>query len=177
LDAGLSSGAAVGEVRSSTSIEGSAAAAPALGGTIDNRILGVLGGAMLLAALMLFVTGVGDIGQGAVEGAGPPRLGLVDPADGAVVTGRLRLVFRVERERLTSMPTGWGVGGHHVHAEINGQELMPAASDISRQAGESYIWMLPELPLGDVSVRLIWSDSRHRPVKGGSSDQISVRLE
>ena len=148
------------------------------GGTLYDRGLGLVGGAMLLAALVLFVFGGrGDDGGISVAAAGPAQLALLAPGNGAVVSSPLRLTFRTAGAGLTSTPTGWGVDGHHVHAEINGQEVMPGQKDISRAADDSYVWVLPESPRGDVSVRLVWSDSRHRAVVGGATEQIWIRVE
>jgi hypothetical protein len=147
------------------------------GGTLYDRALGLVGGAMLLAALVLFVFGGRGDGGGTSVGAGPAQLALSAPGNGAVVSTPLRLTFRTAGAALTSTPTGWGVDGHHVHAEINGQEVMPGQKDISRAADDSYVWVLPESPRGDVSVRLVWSDSRHRAVVDGATERIWIRVE
>lgn len=132
---------------------------------------------MLIAALVVFVVGGPGDGQASAVASDLPQLSLVEPVNGATVAGPLRLVFSSGGERLMWMPTGWGVGGHHVHVEVNGVEVMPGPSDISPQSGDRYSWVVANAPLGELTVRLIWSDSRHRPVDGGGSDTRSIRLE
>jgi hypothetical protein len=106
----------------------------------------------------------------------PPPLVLLDPVEGAIVTGRVALTFEVPVE-LRRSRDGWENGGFHVHAGVDGQELMPGRTDIERLPGNRYRWTLPPLPPGERTLRLFWSDARHRPLADGGSEprRIEVR--
>ncbi len=145
------------------------------GTSLRDRVLGIAGGAMLVAALAVLVAGgPGDDGQ-AVAGV-PSPLVLISPVDGAAVAGPVELVFTASGADLAPNPTGWGAEGFHVHAELDGVERMPAMADI-RRMGDRYAWTLADPPTGAITVRLLWSDSRHRPVPDGASEAVTVTIQ
>jgi hypothetical protein len=137
-------------------------------------LLTVAGGVMLLVAVWLLLSGGGMIG-GAEAGAPPPALTLIAPVSGASVSGPLVLRFRADNTRLLSSPSGWGANGFHLHASINGVEVMPAPADILPSDGE-YSWTLENPPVGEVTVQLLWSDGQHRAVGAGASQAASVTV-
>ncbi len=145
------------------------------GSSLRDRVLGIVGGAMLVAALAVLVAGApGDDGQ-AIAGV-PAPLVLVSPVDGDAVSGPVELVFTASGADLAPNPTGWGAEGFHVHAELDGVERMPAMADI-RRTDDRYAWMLADPPAGEITVRLLWSDSRHRPVPDGASEAVTVTIQ
>lgn len=151
------------------------AASESSGTTLRDRVLGIVGGAMLVAALAFLVAGgAGDDGE--VAASGPSPLVLISPGDGAVLEGPVELVFTASGADLEPNPTGWGAEGFHVHADIDGVERMPAMADI-RRTGDRYTWTLADPPTGEVTVRLVWSDARHRPVAEGASDAVTVVIQ
>lgn len=142
--------------------------------SVADLVLLVLGGAMILGALVLLLRGGPEDGG---AGSGPvPGLGIVQPAPGAAVSGPFGVVFRSEQE-LRQMPTGWGADSLHLHILIDGQSYMPSPTDIQRQPDGSYRWSVPALPPGEHSLRLFWSGPDHRPIPRGGSERVQVRAQ
>lgn len=138
----------------------------------SDRLLGLLGAAMVVGAIALLVAGgEGDTGAAATTPA--PRIELRSPADGAVVSGPVDVVFRIAGD-LARLPGGWGIGGHHLHLSIDGIEVMPSASDLERLATGEYRWRLRALDPGPHELLLLWSGMDHRPIPGTESDTVRV---
>jgi hypothetical protein len=130
---------------------------------LPDRALGVLGGALVIGALvMLFVGGEPD-GGGSGEIVAPPVVEIVAPADGAVLSGPLEVVFRVPA-RLSMRPGGWGVGDFHLHLSLDGVELMPATADLEPVGEGEYRWRVGRLEPGTHPLHLLWSGRDHRPL-------------
>jgi hypothetical protein len=136
---------------------------------------GMLIGTVILGVLLLlFALWANHAGQRAgAEARGAPGLVLLEPRDGEVVTGPIGLVFETAAE-LRRGPAGWESGGFHVHAEVDGLEVMPGADDIIRLGDGRFRWVLRPLPPGARELRLFWSDQRHQEVEGSGSPVIRV---
>ncbi|MEX2571460.1 MAG: hypothetical protein WD737_09135 [Gemmatimonadota bacterium] len=144
-------------------------------GAIEDRLLGAIGGGMMLIAVLLLIFGgAGDTEQ-AVEGT-PPQMRLLSPADGDTVPSPVQLHFESDAP-LSVQPGGWGAAGFHIHAEVDGREAMPGPADIRRAADGSYVWSLAAVPAGERALRLLWSDGQHAPVGSGSDAPISVVIQ
>src|SRR5690606_26113902 len=96
--------------------------------TIPDRVLGIAGALMVALAVVLAI--VGGSSDGDQPLTAPPLLALLDPQDGTVVDGPLVVSFDVQAE-LEQQPGGWGIGGYHIHLQLDGLELMPGPTDIS----------------------------------------------
>jgi hypothetical protein len=136
---------------------------------------GVFLGTVLLGVLLL---GFGWWANAAGTRAGAevravPQIEILDPQHGAVVQGALELVFRTAVE-LRRGPTGWESRGLHIHAEVDGMELMPGADDIARLDDDRYRWRIRPLNPGVREVRLFWSDHNHREIAEGGSRTVRV---
>lgn len=132
---------------------------------------------MIVAAVVALIAG-GPTDTGSVPSAPPPPLELLEPAAGAVVSEPVTLRFSVDTgDALTWTPAGWGTGGYHLHAEVDGRELMPTREDIVREAGNIYQWTIPTVSTGDVTLRILWSDTRHRPVAESGSAPVRLRVQ
>lgn len=107
-------------------------------------------------------------------GSDVPALMIVSPQPGAQTDSPLTVRFKTAAP-LSLQPTGWGTGELHLHARVNGVELMPAAADIE-QTGEEFAWTMATVAKGRVEVRLGWADARHRELAAGASDTVSVSL-
>lgn len=136
--------------------------------TIPDRILGVAG--ILLLATAVFLTGRSLLG-GETEPAVIPALEILDlrsaPPAGALI------VFQAG-ERLEEQPGGWGAEGLHLHAEVNGLEVMPGPRAIERGSNATYEWLLPAGEADSMRVSLYWSDAQHRRIEGTTSRALTV---
>ena len=142
-----------------------------------DRVLGWLGGAMVLVAVYLLIaSAVREEGAATGEVADEvPPLELVYPADGEEVDPPLKVGFR-SGAPISVQPGGWGAGGYHLHAELSGREAMPGAEDIRRLPDGSYEWTVRGAPAGAGTLRLMWSDEAHRPVEARATAPIEVIL-
>jgi hypothetical protein len=148
---------------------------PAPRRTPVETLLGVVGGAMVvLAVVLLFVGGPSD--GAATPGTRAPALELLDPAPGSSVPARPTLVFASGAE-LVRMPGGWGVGDLHLHVEIDGREFMPSTAEIERVAAGTYRWTVGPLDPGVRTLRLFWAGPDHRAMDEGATPRVSVRVD
>jgi len=142
--------------------------------SVPDRVLGVVGGAMIIAAVLLLLFG-GESDGGVPVAPGAPGLSLIAPAPGSTVENPIEMRFRTDAT-IQRMPGGWGIDRLHLHAEVNGRELMPGPTDIERQQDGSYLWRLGNVPTGDLRLRLFWSNEAHQRVTESMSDPVEVRV-
>jgi hypothetical protein len=144
--------------------------------TASDRVFGVIGGMLLLLGLFFLVRSFGE--GGSDTGARPatvPALSILSPAAGAEVAQPAAVDLDAGAP-LVAGPTGWTADGRHLHLFAGGTELMAAAGEIQHLGGTRYRWSLPRLPAGATTLRLTWSDERHRTLAEGASPVVSVRL-
>jgi hypothetical protein len=147
--------------------------APPARRTPQDIVLGVIGAAMVLMAVVLLVMG-GESDSGLPRSAAPPALTVAAPVPGATVEGPVEVVFRSAAE-LGPKPMGWGTEQLHLHLQVDGQQFMPAAGDIRRLPDGSYLWRFGALEPGPHTLRLFWSDTAHRPLAEGASEPLRVQ--
>ena len=139
-------------------------------------MLGWVGLAMIAAAVYLLL--FGGPGDSDLASTGPPpMLEVLEPSAGASVANPLQIRFRVDDAPFTQQPGGWGSGGYHLHAALDGLEIMPGPTDIQRVDASSYRWTFPPISAGSTSVRLFWSDEGHQPVTRGGDPTFIVVVE
>jgi hypothetical protein len=161
-------------VVSTTSAEPELQALPSRPMAGRDMALGVVGGAMVIfAVVLLFLGGERDTGA-AMPPASVPALEVTSPASGAEVVGPLVLEFSSARE-MEFGPGGWGVGDLHIHMDIDGRSFMPSGRDIVRQPNGLYRWTT-SLPSGEHSVRLYWAGLDHRALTDGATEPVRVRV-
>lgn len=142
------------------------------GGAIPDRLLGIVGAVMVLAALVVLIRGgARDTSAPAIP---PPPIQISAPAQGAVLDGPFPIVFRVPGVELEQRAGEWGLAGMHLHILMDGGSFMPAPTDISRLPDGSYQWSFRALDPGEHQFRLFWSDSTHLPLRGGGSGAVTV---
>jgi hypothetical protein len=147
------------------------AAAPPRLSTTD-RIYGAVGAiAIVLAAFFLVRGGSGDTGAAASRA---PLLTIEDPRPGATLDQPVTLLFDARTDLGTDGTDA--KAARHVHVDANGMMLMPGPGDVRRVEGGRYRWTLPRLPAGPATLVVYWSDARHRPVAGATSDSVRVTL-
>jgi hypothetical protein len=141
--------------------------------TVPDRLLGLLGGAMLLLALVVLIRG-GESDDGGRPLGPPPAVRLLEPAPGTALTGPLAVVFELDGE-LRQMSSGWGVEGYHLHLQLDGLELMPAPGDITELPDKGYRWTVGRLEPGPHTLKLFWADASHVRVPEGGSEVVEVQ--
>ncbi len=134
-------------------------------------LLLVVGGLLLAVGLW---TGGHDQGN-APAPAQPAALTIVEPADSAQVTAPLEITFATTAPlRLT--PMGWQAGQLHLHAVIDGAEVMPGALDIRALGEGRFRWRLKSVAAGSHDIRLVWARADHRAIPEGASQDVAVEV-
>jgi hypothetical protein len=145
---------------------------------IADRVLGIAGTLLIVLgvgfALAQLVAGAARAGP-PIPGEGAPQLRVVQPTSGAESDSPLDLVFETPAP-LVSGPMGWQAGSLHLHAEVNGREVMPGARDIARLGAGRYRWHLRVPAGGEVEIRLFWAGTDHRPLEEGASPLVRVSV-
>lgn len=144
----------------------------------SDRVFGVIGGLLLLLGLVFtvrsFLPGGSDTGARPAA-ATVPALAIVSPAAGAEVVQPL-VVELDAGTKLVLGPTGWTADGRHLHLFAGGTEVMATATELQPAGGTRYRWTLARLPGDTTTLRLAWSDERHRTIEQGASAPVPVRL-
>lgn len=145
----------------------------------SDRIFGAVGVVLVVLGLIFWVRSFGE--GGSDTGAGPaaaaiPALSITSPAAGAALAQPAAVEFDAGAA-LTLGPTGWTAGGRHLHLFAGQTELMAAAAEIEHLGGTRYRWTLPRFPAGEMTLRLAWSDERHRTIPDGASQPVPIRLQ
>ncbi|HEU4884706.1 MAG TPA: hypothetical protein VFT45_20790 [Longimicrobium sp.] len=144
----------------------------------SDRVFGVIGGVLLLLGLVFLVRSL--LPGGSDTGAGParssiPTLAILSPAPGATVVQPMVLELDAGTE-LALGPTGWTAGGRHLHLFAGGTEVMATVTELQPAGGTRYRWKLHRLHGDTATLRLAWSDERHRTIPDGASAPVPVRL-
>lgn len=144
---------------------------------VSDRVFGAVGGILVLLGLVYlvrsFLPGGSDTGAG--PSGGIPTLAILSPAPGAEVAQPVTVELDAGTE-LVLGPTGWTADGRHLHLFAGGTEVMATATGLRPAGGTRYRWTLQRLPGGGTTLRLAWSDERHRTLQEGASRAVPVRL-
>lgn len=145
---------------------------------LADRIFGAVGVLMVLLGLFFWIRSFGEGGSDTGAGRAPavPALAILSPAAGAALDQPAAVELEAGA-RLTLGPTGWTAGGRHLHLFAGGTELMASATELRHLGGTRYRWTLPRLPAGETTLRLAWSDERHRTIADGASPPVAVRFK
>lgn len=138
--------------------------------SVPDTVLGLVGGAMVLLALFVLIQG--GLRDGAGAAAPAPLLAVVHPTSGSVLEGPLVVQFDVQAT-MQPQPGGWGVGGYHLHLQLDVLELMPGPTDL-RPASSGYQWVVGPLEPGTHRLQLYWADEHHRRVEDGASEVVVI---
>jgi hypothetical protein len=144
--------------------------------------LGFLAAVAAGAALLALVNGPAayahDAGGHAAHAGGGAAdatpIRLLEPADGAAAGDRIALVFATEVP-LEGGPDGWGARGLHLHAGVNGAEIMSGGARIEALGGNRYRWELP-LAAGTYRVELFWASHQHGRIARGAATPVEVTV-
>ena len=108
-----------------------------------------------------------------VASAQPAQLTIVEPTDSAQVAAPLEITFATMAP-LHITPMGWQSGQLHLHAVIDGTDVMPGALDIRALGQGRFRWRLKTVAAGSHDVRLVWARPDHRAIPEGASQDVAV---
>jgi hypothetical protein len=100
-----------------------------------------------------------------------PVVTLLSPASDTTVGGALTVHFKTSAP-LRLGPAGWAAGRYHLHALLDGVELMPGATDIRQVEGGGYTWAVT--PVRPGVFQLLWARPDHTRVSQSASRQIRL---
>lgn len=144
--------------------------------TVSDRLLGAVGVLAILLALFFALFGGEEDGGGERPVAPPPAIAVLEPRDGAELSGRVALVFDAGTP-MRQGPAGWvAAGRYHLHALVDGTEVMAAPDEVQPLGGTRYRWTLPPLPAGERRITLRWSGPDHRTLEEGGAPPRTVRV-
>ncbi len=135
-------------------------------------VLFVVGAILLIIGLW---TGGGG-GQRAHSVAQPDSLVIVAPTDSATLPAPLAITFAT-RAALRAGPMGWQAGAYHLHALLDGQDLMPGVQDVRAAGAGQFRWTMKNVPAGAHTIRLVWARPDHRSIPEGASQEISITVQ
>ncbi len=103
-------------------------------------------------------------------------LTIVEPADSATVAAPLDVTFSTAAPlRLT--PMGWQAEHLHLHAIVDGTEIMPGALDIRALGEGRYRWRLKDVGPGSHDIRLVWARADHHAIPEGASADVPFTVK
>lgn len=144
---------------------------------VADRVFGAVGLAMVLLGVFFWIRSFAEGGSDTGVRPAPtvPTLAILRPATGEAVAQPAAVELDAGSQ-LVLGPTGWTADGRHLHLFAGDTELMAAATDLRHLGGTRYHWTLPRLPAGETTLRLEWSDERHRAIADGASRTVPVQL-
>lgn len=135
-------------------------------------LLLVVGGLLLAIGLW---TGGNDRATPA-RAAQPATLTIVEPKDSAVVDAPLEITFATTAP-LRLSPLGWQAERLHLHAIVDGAEVMPGALDIRAVGDGQFRWKLKSVGPGAHDLRLVWARPDHRAIPEGASRDVPFTVK
>lgn len=132
-------------------------------------VIGALGVIMIAAGVLIGAVRALRPAPDTVEA---PSLVVIAPGAGDTVTAPIELRFTAGND-LALGPMGWASGALHLHAWVDGREVMPAAADIRDTGDGTFVWTLPLEP-GSRTVQLRWAGMDHGDIEAGASRAVGV---
>lgn len=135
-------------------------------------LVGAVGILMVAAGVVIGTVQTLRPVAGAAPGSDAPPVVLLSPTTGDTVASPIRLRFTAG-DRLGLGPMGWASDDLHLHAYVDGREIMPAAADIAAADDGTFSWTLPLEP-GVRRIQLQWAGMDHGAVTSGRSSEVTV---
>ena len=101
-----------------------------------------------------------------------PSITLLAPQSGDTVDAPIPVRFRAG-DRLALGTMGWASDDLHLHAYVDGVEIMPAAADIEPLGDGAFLWNVPAYP-GEHTLELGWAGMQHGAISEGASEAVRV---
>jgi hypothetical protein len=130
-------------------------------------------GFLIAGALLLAIGYIANRQSSVVGDVAPdlPPLSITAPASSDTVRNPIELRFTTPAQ-LELTRDGWTADDMHLHLMIDGNEVMPAATDITATSG-AFVWRLPLLDSGTHRLYLTWA-ARHHGNLAGVTDTLSL---
>ena len=154
----------------------SSAESASTGSTIADRVLGFVGGGMVLLAVILLIRGC-VAPDPEVDSTPVPAIRLVQAVQRA--SGEDLVVdFRTDAQ-LRQGPTGWEADSLHLHADVGGRMVMSDMGRVELLEKGSYRWLIPPaaLPPGEQPLVLYWAGPSHRRIATGATPPVTIRAQ
>ena len=132
-------------------------------------IIGFLIAGALILGLGFFGNRIGTGGDDAL-----PALRIAAPVDGDSVANPVIIRFTTPADLELHEGMGWMAGELHLHAMVDGAEIMPAAADI-RPSADGWEWRLAPLEAGPRTLHLTWA-GRHHGNLAGPTDTVRIHV-
>jgi len=104
-----------------------------------------------------------------------PPLEIIAPVDGDSTSNPVTLTFRTPAPLHLDDAMGWSADDLHIHAIVDGVEIMPAAADISAHGDSTFDWRLPPIEPGSRRIYLTWAARNHGNL-AADTDTITIHL-
>lgn len=138
------------------------------------RLVGGVGILMIAAAIVIATVQALRSEPPATPASNVPGIVVVAPQNGDTVGAPLAVRFRAG-DRLALGPMGWASADLHLHAYVDGTEIMPAAADIVPQDDGSFVWRIPVTP-GTRTFEMGWAGMQHGAIPDGASEPVTVHI-
>ena len=135
--------------------------------------------ALFVVGAVLLIIGLWTGGGGGPKArpvAPPDSLVITAPDDSATVPAPLTITFAT-RAALRAGPMGWQAGAYHLHALLDGADIMPGTLDVQSAGTGQFRWTLKNVAAGAHTVRLVWARPDHRSIPPGASREISLTVQ
>ncbi len=187
LEEGAGAGDAGARADAGETPDAGASERPGDGGAAEQRVAAHARGAprpLGPTILLLLIAGVILLGIGLWTGgndhpaapAAAAALTIVEPAESATVVAPLDITFATTAPlRLT--PMGWQAGQLHLHAIVDGAEMMPGALDVRAAGDGRYRWRLKGVGTGPHDIRLVWARPDHHAIPEGASADVPFTVK
>ena len=133
---------------------------------------------LLVAGAILLAIGLWTGGNGGSQAPtfAPAPLAILEPADSGSVDAPLDVTFSTEAP-LHLTPAGWQADGYHLHALLDGAQIMPGALDIRALGEGRYRWRLKDVGPGGHDIRLVWARADHHAIPEGASADVPFTVK
>ena len=101
-----------------------------------------------------------------------PAIEVIAPQPHDTVDAPIAVHFRAG-DRLALGRMGWASDDLHLHAYVDGAEIMPAAADIEARSDGTFVWRIPAAA-GERTLELSWAGMQHGSLREGASGEVRI---
>lgn len=141
-------------------------------GSLLVSMVGGIGAVMVLAGVVVAAVHALRPEPSSAAAADIPAIELLAPQPGDTVAAPIAVHFRAG-DRLALGRMGWTSDDLHLHAYVDGAEIMPAAADIEARRDGTFLWRIPAAP-GAHTLELSWAGMQHGSLREGASGEVRL---